>query len=170
MMEVIDTIYKKEADYTEDNVKAIRKDIKSWANYQPYPSNVQARFIKRGREREKEAKRKEAETLLNVPIDLGAETSAQKIQRLFGIDPKKETVGLDMSYQMSNFCTNENAFYKFKHGSTIGRTLKNYQHAALQPNTRLTRAELLIHEPSSTKFDNGPLASEIRRLLPLEGA
>ena len=79
MMEVIDTIYKKEADYTEDNVKAIRKDIKSWANYQPYPSNVQARFIKRGREREAEEKKQEAETLLNVPIDLNEESSAQKI-------------------------------------------------------------------------------------------
>lgn len=79
MMEVIDTIYKKEADYTEDNVKAIRKDIKSWANYQPYPSNVQARFIKRGREREAEEKKQEAETLLNIPIDLNEESSAQKI-------------------------------------------------------------------------------------------
>ena len=79
MMEVIDTIYKKEADYTEDNVKAIRRDIKSWANYQPYPTNVQARFIKRGREKEIAEKKKEAETLLNIPIDLNEETQARKI-------------------------------------------------------------------------------------------
>lgn len=47
---MIDTIYKNEAEYTADNVSIIQKDIKSWAKDNPYPSNVQPRFIFRNRE------------------------------------------------------------------------------------------------------------------------
>ena len=54
LQEVIDTIYKNEAEYTADNVSIIQKDIKSWAKSTPYPSNVQPRFIFRNREQEKE--------------------------------------------------------------------------------------------------------------------
>lgn len=50
LQEVIDTIYKNEAEYTADNVITIQKDIKSWAKSNPYPSNVQPRFIFRNRE------------------------------------------------------------------------------------------------------------------------
>ena len=76
LQEVIDTIYKNEAEYTADNVSIIQKDIKSWAKTNPYPNNVQPRFIFRNREQEKLRVRKEHETLMNDVVDLDEETSA----------------------------------------------------------------------------------------------
>ena len=71
------------------------------------------------------------ETLLNEPIDIDAETDAQKLKREFNIKiESKETVG----QQVSSFCMKNGAFLEFKKMSTVDRMIDSMNQFMYKPH------------------------------------
>lgn len=109
IQDVIDNIFKDEAQESAENIKKITADINRWARNNELPINPKSTFIKKERDEDRRIKRKEKETLLNVPVDVNAETDAQKLKRVYDIKIKDEKNG-PVGAQISSFCVSEGAY------------------------------------------------------------
>ena len=89
--------------------------------------NVLATLIKI--EKEEEERRQKAERLkYNVnEHNIGEETQAQKLCRLYNIKVDATRVDSEtLKSDLSAFCQNDKAFFQFKKNSTIDKTLSNF--------------------------------------------
>ena len=76
MVDVMDTIYKQEAQKCDSNLENIKVNINNWAKANEEPKNPESSFIQRNWDIEENRKKKQMETLLDEEIDLDAETDA----------------------------------------------------------------------------------------------
>ena len=125
IQEVIDGIFKQEKKESEENIQRIAADIQRWAHRNEIPINPSSTFIRREKEKIREMKKKERETIGEAVIDINEESDAQKLKKQYNITIDNGEGG-PVSDQIASFCVTEGAYQEFKKQSTIDRMLHNF--------------------------------------------